>query len=83
MAGPLNGLGAQTIPLANTFQPGKDAETNRKVSEERTQQAKGATGDYPSVESRKEEFLRARQVSDSSSDREQSNRRGSLIDITV
>ncbi len=41
MAGSLNGLGsAQTIPLSNSFQPGKNADNSRKVSDDKTQQAR-------------------------------------------
>lgn len=84
MAGPLNGLGAQSIPLSNTFQPGKNAENTRKVSDDKTQQARGASdGQTRSVEERKQEFLRARQVAESTTERDPSERRGSLVDITV
>jgi hypothetical protein len=82
MAGPLNGLGsAQTIPLSNTFQPGKNVE-DRKASDSKAQQAGGFEAPQ-SVESRKQEFLQVRQVAESTPERDPSERRGSLVDITV
>lgn len=84
MAGPLNGLGtAQTIPLSNTFQPGQGAE-NRKASEEdKTKRAQAQDFSTQSSQNRKDDVLRARQVSEVREARENDERRGSLVDITV
>ncbi len=84
MAGPLNGLGSgQTIPLSNTFQPGHNNDQVRpddnKKAQDNVVQARGSQA-ASSQKSETQNFSATRRASNDDSG---SQKRGSLLDITV
>lgn len=91
MAGPLNGIGGQQIPLSNTFQPGGrepvQPQEDRKQAEN-TQQAR-QTDEQPArsretEDSNKEDLLKQLlQAALNKDDDSGEVRRGSVVDIQV
>ena len=91
MAGPLNGLGGQQIPLANTFQPSQNsaqvrAQEERQPEEKKVQPRGTAAAESQDTESRNDGVLQERIAAALSAEQASGRdevRRGSVVDITV
>lgn len=88
MAGPLNGLGGQQIPLATTYKPGQN-DTQLRAQEERPDNKKVRSRNAPTEisqpVSKQDELLEQRIAAALSEQRNGSGevRRGTVLDITV
>lgn len=94
MAGPLNGIGGQQVPLATTFQPGQNSQ---QVRQQQQSERQNNTGDVQtrnsqsSASSQRSETASNQNILRSLADKALSpdgnekteQRRGSTIDITV
>lgn len=90
MAGPLNGLGGQQIPLANTFQPSQNSaqvrQQEREPEEKKVQPRGTAASESQDTESRNDGVLQERIAAALSAEQASGRdevRRGSVVDITV
>lgn len=92
MAGPLSGVGGQQIPLSTTYQPGQGLSSARRDESQQAKQNKiqpvgGETGQAQKADTQNQRQTSS-QGSALSAPRENlleqaSNRRGSLLDVTV
>ena len=86
MAGPLNGLGGQQVPLATTFQPSKDNEQVKQQQDQKEAartQALGTAKARESEQDRSDEALEAKLAEALSARNSGEVRRGSVVDVTV
>lgn len=87
MTGSLSGVGQPQIPLSQPYQPGGSDQT-RQVKERESQDSKlqvRGTATAQKSEEKQEVRLESKSLSSSVSndDRKESQKRGSLVDITV
>lgn len=93
MAGPVNGLGGQQVPLATTFQPSKDSDQVRQQQDAQQQQKPSKVEARNTTSESKEthktdnsDDLLEQRLAEALSARSSGSgevRRGSVVDITV
>lgn len=90
MAGPLNGIGGQQIPLSNTFKPGQNEDQVRgtpedKKDDSRVRQTSANARTQESDTENREDLLEEKLAAALSAQKSGSGevRRGSVVDITV